>query len=442
MSNPVYILAGQSNAVAMNTEFMSTLQLGSNNTRYFANTVAVGGAPLTWQRGSKDDWMNAQELREDLFTTIERTLLSDPLAIFKGIIWVQGEADTLQIARAELYGHSLLNLVDELRARLEQAFPNRDTQDFELVISSLSQNAPVADERPNWEPVREQQIELAEDHENIRVVDPDIVAHSNNINVDEMFKDDLHYSDAFQEVLMNALVSDLLIESVRRQGDASSWEIITNDSGTKIYYGNDEASTLVASDGDDIIFAGVSDADLRDRIFAGAGNDTIEGGYGNDDIYGQNGDDLIIGGFGSDTLQGQNGNDNIVGSALSDVLFGNAGNDFINGGFGHDQINGGAGADRFYHLGILDHGADFIQDYDAAEGDVLLTGIAGATRNQFQVNTNDVTSMDGEKAGDDTLEEAFIIYRPTGQILWALIDGAAQDQINIRIDEQQFDLLT
>ena len=61
----------------------------------------------------------------------------------------------------------------------------------------------------------------------------------------------------------------------------------------------------------------------------------------------------------------------ITGSALSDVVFGNDGDDFVNGGFGNDLINGGTGADKFYHLGISDHGADWIQDFSRLGGDVL-----------------------------------------------------------------------
>jgi hypothetical protein len=92
-------------------------------------------------------------------------------------------------------------------------------------------------------------------------------------------------------------------------------------------------------------------------------------------------------------------------------------------------------------LGILDHGSDFIQDYNAAEGDRLLFGVAGATRSQFQINTNDAVAPDGEKAGDDNVQEAFVIYRPTGQIMWALIDGAGQSEINLQLGSDVFDLL-
>jgi Ca2+-binding RTX toxin-like protein len=216
---------------------------------------------------------------------------------------------------------------------------------------------------------------------------------------------------------------------------------LLGEAGNDTLFGGDGADTLNGGDGDDFIFGGETSADLRDLVFAGAGNDSVDGGYGNDEISGQDGNDTIAGGFGADTLNGQNGNDVLTGSALSDLVSGNAGDDFVNGGFGHDRINGGSGADRFFHLGILDHGSDFIQDYNAAEGDLLLSGIAGATRSQFQININDAVAADGEKAGDDAVQEAFVIYRPTGQILWALIDGAGQSSINIRIGGTEFDLL-
>jgi hypothetical protein len=39
------------------------------------------------------------------------------------------------------------------------------------------------------------------------------------------------------------------------------------------------------------------------------------------------------------------------------------------------------------------------------------------------------------------MSEAFVRYIPTGQILWALVDGGAQDEINIQIGGQAYDLL-
>lgn len=201
------------------------------------------------------------------------------------------------------------------------------------------------------------------------------------------------------------------------------------------------ADTINGGGGNDIIIGGPDTGDQRDVIYAGGGNDLINGGAGNDLLYGMDGNDTIAGGFGVDELQGQNGNDVITGSAFSDLVFGGAGNDFINGGFGHDRINGGSGADKFYHLGILDHGSDWVQDYDAAEGDVFVFGSAAASAGDFQVNFTHTESTGGERAGVDVIEEAFVIYKPTGQITWALVDGAGQDQINLQIGSDVFDLL-
>ena len=103
-------------------------------------------------------------------------------------------------------------------------------------------------------------------------------------------------------------------------------------------------NTLIGGAGDDVLFDSDSASDLRDVMYGGAGNDYMDGGYGNDELRGD------------------------------------IGNDTIAGGFGHDRMNGGAGADSFYHLGIFDHGSDWVQDYRAAEGDVLQFGQAVAPR--------------------------------------------------------------
>ncbi|MFV0513769.1 MAG: M10 family metallopeptidase C-terminal domain-containing protein [Jhaorihella sp.] len=228
-------------------------------------------------------------------------------------------------------------------------------------------------------------------------------------------------------------------------GNAAANRLL-GDAGNDTLLGGDGNDTLNGGDGDDLIRGGDTADDKRDVIYGGAGNDSIDGGYGNDLIYGQAGNDTLAGGFGADTIEGQDGNDVITGSAFGDIVFGNAGDDFVNGGFGHDLINGGAGADKFFHVGgteeqMLGHGSDWVQDYDAAEGDVLVFG-GSAAASDFQVNTTHTTNRNtGERSGDDGVEEAFVIYKPTGQILWALVDGGGQHSINLQIGADTFDLL-
>lgn len=218
-------------------------------------------------------------------------------------------------------------------------------------------------------------------------------------------------------------------------------DTLIGGSGDDSLFGGPGNDRLNGGDGNDEIIGGNSDDDLRDEVYGGAGHDNIDAGYGNDLVYGQDGNDTISGGFGADDLQGQNGNDVISGGALSDLIYGGAGDDFINGGFGYDRINGGSGADKFFHLGVFDHGSDWIQDYQAGEGDVLVFGNTSASADDFQVNFAHTANDAGERSGDDDVAEGFVIYRPTGQIMWALVDGAGQDEINLKIGGDVFDLL-
>jgi Ca2+-binding RTX toxin-like protein len=156
--------------------------------------------------------------------------------------------------------------------------------------------------------------------------------------------------------------------------------------GNDTLYGGDGVDRLNAGEGDDLVYGGETGDDLRDVVFAGEGNDSAYGGHGNDLIYGDTGNDLLSGDFGADELLGQAGNDLMSGGQGSDLLYGNDGDDIVNGGLGFDRLNGGAGADSFVHAATRNDGTDWVQDYNAADGDVLSITLEGAARSQFQVN--------------------------------------------------------
>lgn len=247
--------------------------------------------------------------------------------------------------------------------------------------------------------------------------------------------DDELYGGAGNDSLLGGGGHDLLYG-----GDDA--DILRGEAGNDTLYGGLGPDTLDGGDGDDVLDGGPDTADdLRDVIFGGAGNDLIYGGGGNDSASGGAGNDTIYGGLGADTLIGNEGNDLISGGPGSDLISGGPGDDWINGGFGHDRINGGSGADSFYHLGIADHGSDWIQDYNAAEGDRLIFGQPGATISQFQVNYAHTADAEGVRSGNPDIAEAFVIYRPTGQIIWALVDGAGQTDILIVLNGQTYDLV-
>lgn len=217
-------------------------------------------------------------------------------------------------------------------------------------------------------------------------------------------------------------------------------DILRGNDGDDVLRGGDGLDRLFGGLGDDAISGGATPDDRSDVIQAGAGDDWVDAGHGNDTIEGGAGDDQLIGGFGADSLAGQSGADILNGGPLSDFVLGGDGEDFVNGGFGYDRINGGGG-DSFYHLGVADHGSDWIQDFSAVEGDRLVFGDAGRSVEDFTLRFTHTASPEGVRSGADDVEEAFVIYQPAGLIVWALVDGAGQAQITLEIGGALFDLL-
>ena len=75
------------------------------------------------------------------------------------------------------------------------------------------------------------------------------------------------------------------------------------------------------------------------------GNDTLEGGDGDDLLFGMGGDDMLNGGDGNDLLFGGSGNDFLDGGNGADTLYGGAGNDILVYDANDVLIHGGSGID-------------------------------------------------------------------------------------------------
>ncbi|RDJ01868.1 calcium-binding protein [Rhizobium grahamii] len=112
----------------------------------------------------------------------------------------------------------------------------------------------------------------------------------------------------------------------------------------KAYSGGEDADTIIADNGDNVIFGyGGNDwIDNRagaDRTFAGAGNDRVIGGAGSDQVYGEGGNDRLSGDDGRS-------NPRIVGED-NDYLSGGDGDDVLYVGDGKDWLRGGEGSDTY-----------------------------------------------------------------------------------------------
>ncbi|WP_052249882.1 calcium-binding protein [Tateyamaria sp. ANG-S1] len=210
---------------------------------------------------------------------------------------------------------------------------------------------------------------------------------------------------------------------------------VFGDVGNDTIDAGDGSDTVNGGSGDDVIVGGTSANDISDVLSGSFGNDLIRGGAGNDMLRGDSGNDTLEGETGADTLIGGDGNDDLSGGALADVLIDGAGDDFLNGGFGSDLINlvENGGADRIFHAGATGHGSDWVAGFQ--DQDTLVFGGAGQA-SDFQVNRANTAD-----AGDANVDELFVTYVPSGQILWALVDGDDLTALNLQIADQTFDLL-
>ncbi|MBI1312477.1 hypothetical protein GC176_14390 [bacterium] len=170
-----------------------------------------------------------------------------------------------------------------------------------------------------------------------------------------------------------------------------------------------ETAVLNGDDGDESIsaeqFSGlvtINGGGGNDTLYGAASGSVINGGSGNDSLYGAasgdvinggDGNDVIVGFGGDDRIDGGAGNDNLVGGAGSDTLIGGDGDDHLHGqGSSGDVLSGGPDAD------LLDGGSGDDSLYGAASGDV----INGGDGNDFIVGFGGDDRIDGG-AGNDNL---------------------------------------
>ncbi|MQQ07286.1 type I secretion protein [Epibacterium sp. SM1979] len=158
--------------------------------------------------------------------------------------------------------------------------------------------------------------------------------------------------------------------------------------------GGEGSDSLLGGEGDDTIYGGLDPVfpdglNITDDGSDGRpvdpdptnGMDTIDGGAGNDLIFGQDDDDSIDGGTGNDTIDAGIDDDTVVGGEGDDSILGGQGADDLSGGLGEDTIDlgtdgqadtatGGLNSDLFTGAGV---GDDIVggEDPDGSDVDVL-----------------------------------------------------------------------
>lgn len=138
-------------------------------------------------------------------------------------------------------------------------------------------------------------------------------------------------------------------------------------------------------------------ARVRGLIDGGDGNDSLFGGLGNADLNGGSDGDSLFGGFGSDDIDAGAGNDSVFGGAGNDDTGGGAGDDYLDGGPGGDLLKGGSNSDTVSYVTRTEGVAATIGGPAGQDGNSEDSSPAG-----LDTIDNDVENLWGT-SGDDVL---------------------------------------
>ncbi|MDP3749254.1 MAG: sialate O-acetylesterase [Phenylobacterium sp.] len=266
------------------------------------------------------------------------------------IIWMQGETDATDLAKANAYQANLTNLFAQMRAQWGDA----DTSIYFGQISTQSNFA------------YEGTVQLAE----ANVDSADANAFMTITDAFAMQSDLVHFSGSGQVSLGGGLYANY--DTAVSVTGGSGADTLIGRGGLDSLFGGDGADKLVGGDaydylhgnqGNDLASGGNGD----DWVLGGQGADTVSGEAGNDLVRGDAGNDTVYGNFGNDTVEGGVGDDTVRGGQGDDVVSGGDGADWLAGDRGADTVTGGIGADTFY--GTAGIGVDRITDFSLADGD-------------------------------------------------------------------------
>jgi Ca2+-binding RTX toxin-like protein len=156
-----------------------------------------------------------------------------------------------------------------------------------------------------------------------------------------------------------------------------------------------DSTALVGTEGNDVLTGTRVGLNV---IYGLGGNDriSVQNASATTEIYGGNGDDTVNGSlWGADYIDGGPGNDILYGKWGNDTIFGGDGDDRIDGGAGDDRLDGGPGNNRI-DGGPGNDTAVFAGNY----ADYGLNGANGVTTVVGTEGTSSLTNVETIKFND------------------------------------------
>src|SRR5512135_1692705 len=203
--------------------------------------------------------------------------------------------------------------------------------------------------------------------------------------------------------------ADTLLVPAGVIGTGAAWgsqvDLVGNDlldggAGNDVLYGEGGDDSLAGGDGNDTLYGDApylpEDLHGKDVLDGGAGDDTLYGDAGDDQLSGESGDDLLDGGRGNDLLDGGEGDDRLRTGDGDDALYGGYGNDELRAGAGDDSLYGDEGDDALYG----EAGDDAL---DGGDGNDLIVGGLGS--DVLRGGAGDDTYVLGIGQGRDAIDD-------------------------------------
>ena len=192
---------------------------------------------------------------------------------------------------------------------------------------------------------------------------------------------------------------------------------------------------LLGDEGNPDIIEGTSENDTLNSSAEGTSDERLYGHEGDDTINGGDGNDLIRGGAGDDTLNGEDGNDILIDGNGADTFSGGAGDDWIviSDTSSFVSIDGGTGVDTLFLSG-----SNMTLDLSGVSGTTIVSiekiDLAGTGNNSLIVSYSDLLALSessdilyvtGDGGDTVTLTEETLVGTAV------VVDGITYDTYNI-----------
>jgi hypothetical protein len=150
----------------------------------------------------EDNDPDTGELFDEMILDI-RNLLSNNDAYLAGVLWIQGENDTLQDQTADDYENNLTQFISTLNENFGT--------DYEFSMVALSNTYSFN----RWSTVRDAQFSMEGKFDNVSVIDPDLAfinkaGHQNQ----NFFSDELHYTPFAKAAILDRFFQIQTLEAV------------------------------------------------------------------------------------------------------------------------------------------------------------------------------------------------------------------------------------